>query len=444
MSKSNRRPAESLQGEEFPAREYGTQFAPEVKNVISLTLAFTKAVGQNQDDKGENLVISPYNALAALSMVAKGAKDDTREEMAQALFGVSAKDLDAAADAYAKLNSDILATNEGQVTLTTANGVWTNQDLVKLRADFAADLKKTFGAEISAEDFGNPDTVKKINDWAAKNTNDLIKNVLDKLEPEDAAILASALYFKGQWTHKFDKDETEDKDFTQDGAKAPLQTPTMHQDFWGGDNGNLSYLNGRNFDAVALTYGQENAQEGKQPTMRIVLARPRDDGDAARDWLAQQAGKGVPDWLDPYAFETATGSVELPRLDIKQRFDLIPAMKDMGIRTAFEYAAPGQPGADFSGMVEEGGKAIAINKVQHDIVFKTDEEGSEAAAVTTVGMAFCTSIGPVMPHFDMKLDRSFVFALQDVKSGAVLFVGAVNKPNEDMKPAAKAKGPKLM
>ncbi|TAL30246.1 MAG: serpin family protein [Alphaproteobacteria bacterium] len=437
-----KRPVESFQGEEFPAQEYGATLKPEVKNVIKLTLAFAKAVGQNQEDKAENLVVSPYNALAALSMVSKGAEGNTREELAQTLYGTDGKSLDKQAGDYAALNEAILKSNKGQMELTTANGVWTNRNLVELKDAFAADLKKTFAAEISGEDFADPATVKKINDWAAKNTNDLITKVLEKLEPQDAAILASALYFKGQWTHKFDKDETETKNFTPDGAK-PLETPTMHQNFWGGDNGHLSYLKGKDYDAIAMTYGQEDAEAGKSPTMRIVFARPRDEDTPARDWLAGQAGQGVPAWLDANAFETAIGSVELPRLDIKQRFDLIPALKDMGVKQAFEYAAPGKPGADFSGMVKEGGEALAISKVQHDIVFKTDEEGSEAAAVTTIGMSFATSIGPMYPQYDMKLDRSFVFALQDVKSGAVLFVGAVNKPNDDMKPASKNKGPKL-
>jgi serpin B len=175
--------------------------------------------------------------------------------------------------------------------------------------------------------------------------------------------------------------------------------------------------------------------------MRIILARPHDPSQSSRDWLSAQAGQGVPAWLDPYAFESATGSVELPRLDIQQRFDLIPALKDMGVKEAFEHATPLKPGADFSRMIDGDSKGLAISKVQHDIVFKTDEEGSEAAAVTTIGMSFATSIGPMKPHFDMKLDRSFVFALQDIESGAVLFVGAVNKPNDDMKPAAGKKGP---
>jgi serpin B len=424
-----RRTPQSLHGSgspgvEFnPSKGHGQQLAPEAQNVIKLTLAFAKAAACNQEDKADNLVVSPYNAMAALSMVAKGAKGKTREEMAKALFGPNGKDLDAAVSGYAALNEKILKANKGQVELTTANGVWTNNALVELKESFADGLRKEFDAEISGENF-SPATVKKINAWASKNTKGLINEVLDELQRDDAAVLASALYFKGQWTKKFDKSLTEDRDFTPDG-KAALHTPTMHQDY--GRNDGLAFVKGTDYDAVALTYGEKNAREGRNPTMRIVLVRPTDDGQSARDWLGAQ-GAGIPQWLDPAAFSQATGSVELPRLDIKQKHDLIPSLKDMGIKTAFTG------GADFTGMVKEGGREVSIGKVSHDVVFKTDEEGSEAAAVTTVVARRCLSAAPPpMPHIDIKLDRSFVFALQDVDTGAVLFVGAVNKPNAEMK-----------
>jgi len=406
--------------------EYGAHYSPEVKNVIRLTLAFAEAVGRHQADKADNLVIAPYNAMAAISMAAKGADGKTREELAQALYGVDGSKLDAAAGDYAALNGDILKANKGQVELTTANGVWVNQEIIKLRDDFADDMKKTFDAEISGEDFSNPKTVDKINKWAGDNTNGLIPKVLEELKEDDAAVLASALYFKGQWTHKFDKAQTEDKKYVQDGG-AVAKTPTMQRAF--SESEGLSFNIGDDYEAVALTYGEKNHKEGKRPSMRIVLVRPTDENVSAREWLAAQADGKVPAWLDASEFNRGQGSVELPRLDIKQTFDLIPAMQDMGVKEAFN-----KRGADFTKMAERDGEKLFIGKISHDTVFKTDEQGSEAAAVTVVGMVRATSIRMPAPRMDIKLDRSFVFALQDVDSGAVLFVGAVNKPNADMTP----------
>lgn len=392
-----------------------------VDKINSLTLSFAKAVGRHQKDKSDNLVVSPYNALSCLTMVSEGAAGNTRKEMDKALHKANdAQELSA-------LNEEILNANKGHVDLKTANGVWVNKDILELNETFADDLKKLFGADISAEDF-SPATVNKINTWAGDNTNQLIKKVLDQLDEGDAAVLASALYFKGEWTHKFDKTKTEEKNFTTDDGVSSV-TPTMQQWY---EKGRVRHLEGGDYEAIAITYGKEDRGNGVLPTMRLVLVRPSDDAVSARDWLAAQGtGAKMPEWLDAGAFESAKGSVSLPRMDITQKHDLIPALKDMGIKDAFNLGK-----ADFSKMSADGKKGLAIGKVSHDVVFKTNEEGSEAAAVTTVVMKRTSVVRPT-PEIDIKFDRSFVFALQDIKTGAVLFIGAVNKPNDDMKAAKK-------
>lgn len=417
--------------EGYPEDYIGRNFSDEVKNVNKLTLAFAKAVGNRQDDKSENLVISPYNALTALSMVAKAADDNTRAEMAQTLFGTGADELDAQIDNLLKLNEKMLDTNKDQVTLTTANGVWTNDDILTLNPAYADELKDEFGAEISGESFADPAVVEKINKWASDNTNGLIDNIIDQLQSDDFAILASALYFKGEWTHKFDKALTEDKKFvTDDGAVN--ETPMMHKDI---EEGQVRYQKGDDFEAVTMTYGEEDYQEGKHPTMRILLVRPTDENVSARDWLAAQSDDGkIPAWMEPNAYKEVVGAVELPKMDMKNRYELIEPLEDMGIKDLFNDET-----CNIRRMITEKDEQLFVNKVTHDTVFKTDEEGSEAAAVTTIGVVRATSMPMPKERIDLKFDRSFVFALQDIESGAVIFAGAVNKPNEEMKPAAEAK-----
>lgn len=404
-----------------------------VQNINKLTLAFAKAAAHHQEDKSDNLVVSPYNALTCLSMVAEGAANNTQQEMAQALFGADKKSLSDDVQALADFNTELLAAQQGQVELKTANGVWVNKEQLALNQKFAARLKKVFGAEISEESFSDPSVPGKINAWAGANTNQLITKIVEKLKKEDFAVLASALYFKGQWTDKFDKKETKELLFKGDGGAASV-TPTMHQYY---KEGKVTYQQGADYEAVALTYGKEDFKERKSPTMRLVLVRPTDKAVSARDWLAKQADAGNTAWMEG-RFARAQGTVELPRLDIKQQHDLIPVLQNLGIRDAFTEGA-----ADFSPMTKVGSTELLISKVTHDVVFKTDEEGSEAAAVTTVSMIRATSVHMPPPTINVKFDRSFVFALQDIKTGAVLFVGAVNKPNKDMKPMTKpVKGPK--
>lgn len=412
----------------YPQEYVGRNFSDEVKNVNRLTMEFAKAAAKKQDDANDNLVISPYNALQCLSMVAAGADTQTREEMASTLFGVDAAELDDAIESLADLNNRILEANKEQVELKTANGVWTNRELLTLDTDYADGLKKDFGAEISAENFADPAVVDQINDWADKNTNGLINEILESLEPNDFAVLASSLYFKGDWTDEFDEDLTKDKVFTaDDGSEAT--TAIMQKDFE--DEGIVRYLKEDDYEAVALTYGKKDMDKGQYPTMRMVLIRPTDENVSARDLLSSQAGDNLPTWMEPNAYSEAMGRIELPRMDMKENYDLIPVLEDMGIKSAFNSAE-----ADFSKMTEERARGLYLSQVSHDTVFKTNEKGSEAAAVTTAVMTL-ECVMPTPEVIDVKFDRSYIFALQDVQTGAVIFTGAVNKPNEDMTPVQK-------
>jgi serine protease inhibitor len=390
-----------------------TGVEPNDLNAVTLTMA--GSVLKSQEDKSDNLVLSPYNAITNMALVASGAAGKTQEEMAAAIFG-RPLDTDDATRSLAALNASLLQANKGTVELLTANGIWVNNKMAALSDAYAAQAKDNFDAVADNADFSDKATVDAINKWASDNTKGLIGKIVNELKPEDAMVLASALYFKGKWAFPFDKTLTKDKTFTADGGKK-FKTPMMHKEF--DSEGDITWKAGTNYEAVALSYGTEEKR-----TMRLILLRPTDEKTSARDWLAGTVGDTG--WLAGENYEGVKGAVELPRLDIAQRHDLVPALKNMGIKTAFEGSA------DFKPMVTKESSALFISAVSHDIVFKTDEEGSEAAAVTTTMMA-----GTGMPRepkiVNLKLDRSFVFALQDISSGLVLFVGAVNKPNADMK-----------
>ena len=386
-------------------------------NANIVTLKMAQSAIAKQDDKSDNMILSPYNIYTNMAMVGSGAIGKTHDEFSAALFQ-NADVAKEAAPRLKELNDTILKTNKGHVDLLTANGIWVNKKAATLSEGFTSDSKTNFGAEISNEDFADASVVGKINTWASENTKGLITKVIQQLNPDDAIVLASALYFKGKWVMPFDKQLTEEKTFTADGG-AKFTTPMMHQEY---DHvGDIRALSNEAYEAVSLTYGTEDAAP-----MRLILLRPNDAKVSARDWLATQGDMLMPVWLNDPQYADARGMVELPHLDIKQHHDLVPVLQDMGIREAFTA------NADFRHMVDVKSRALFISSVSHDIVFKTDEEGSEAAAVTTATMA--GSAAPMDPPktVNIKFDRSFVFALQDVQTGTVLFIGAVNKPNEKM------------
>ncbi|HTK85698.1 MAG TPA: serpin family protein, partial [Patescibacteria group bacterium] len=376
------------------AQEAGSDAA----NANRFTLAMAQAVIAHQTDPSDNVVVSPYNALSALSLAGAGAGGATRDEFAKALYGTDGAKLDEDLKSFSALNKTVLDANKGHVDLLAANGIWVNKNIASIKPDYAAAAKENFSAAISVEDFGDSKTLDKINNWAGDNTRGLIDKVLQELDPNGALILASALYFKGEWTYKFDKAKTKPKNFTPDDGKS-FQTPMMHEDF--DQEFQVVGQDRTGYEAVALTYGAIDSR-----SMRLVLVRPKDAATSARNWLSKQAGENLPDWLDRSKFDEVRGAVELPHLDIKQHYDLIPALKAIGINAAFTGDA------DFSAMAAVKGPKIAVTQVSHDVVFKTDEEGSEAAAVTTIAMAGSAMMKEPR-HIDIKFDRSFVFALQD-------------------------------
>lgn len=410
--------------------EPGAYFQPEVRNANRLSLAFTKAVAASAEDINDNVVVSPYNAMTFLTMAALGTKGATRKEYADILFGAAPTQLKAQAQKFASLNSSILKSNDGKVTLKTANALWVNSNTGKLDTTYKSELEGIFGAEVSDRDFDDENVVTEMNKWGSDATGGLIPKFIDSLESDDRSILAGAIYFKGDWTRKFDRKNTKDRDFLLDGQSEPVQMPTMHQEF---KEGEVTYHHGDNYDAIALTFGEKNyeKQPFKTPSMRIVLIRPDDPSLTARDWLLAQDEKVTPAWVDPASFRSALGTVELPHMEIKQKHKLIPALEGMGFKNAFTSAA------NYSGMGKGG---VRPTEITQDVVFLADEDGATAAAITH-GRFKTTAIRTPPPRIDIKFDRSFIFALQDIESNAILFTGVVNKPNTNMKAAPKPEGP---
>jgi len=190
--------------------------------------------------------------------------------------------------------------------------------------------------------------------------------------------------------------------------------------------GNVRYLNGSDYEAVALTYGEDNPGAAKSPPMRAIFIRPRTPRVTAADWLKTQPSNGVPAWLDFRTYREAAGSLEIPRIDLDEQQDFSAALKEFGIRHAFSSAA------DFSGMTSQ---PLSLSKVLQHVSFKADQDGVKPQAYTPyTGYMYGYHPVPAQNRLDFKLDRSFVFALQDIKTGAVVMLGTIADPNGDLKP----------
>ena len=211
--------------------------------------------------------------------------------------------------------------------------------------------------------------------------------------------LINAVYFKGQWQKRFEKNLTKDEPFHMLGGRQK-QAPMMAQ------SGKYLYYRGNKFQAVSLPYGDGGAS--------LYLFLP-DEGSSFDDFMKGLSYQKWQEWMK--SFNIKPGAVQLPRFKLDYENTLNDALKDLGMRVAFDSKQ-----ADFSGMRADCD--LFISEVRHKAVVEVNEEGSEAAATSVV-----KSIQRSQPRrFIFVADRPFLMAFRDSQTGAILFMGAVMEP----------------
>jgi serine protease inhibitor len=349
---------------------------------------------------GKNVLISPASVGLALAMTYNGAEGETKQAMASAL-DAQGMTLDELNSAYAQLKAG-LDSPDPKVQLSIANSLWAKKGIT-FKPEFIQRDKQFYGAEVTTLDFSDPSAAATINSWVADKTKGKIDKIVDRIDPQSILFLINAIYFKGKWAAEFDKAKTKEDVFTTaDGGQK--RHPMMHQ------SGKYRYYEGKDFQAVSLPYG------AGQVSMYIFLP-PK--GTSLVEFQKNLTAANWEAWMKEFA-ETK-GDIALPRFKVEYEVGLNDALKALGMGVAFD---PGR--ANFSGMVQASQNAF-ISQVKHKTFAEVNEEGTEAAAVTSVEMR-ATSVMRPPKTFQMVVDHPFFCAIRDNKTGTVLFMGSIADP----------------
>lgn len=371
------------------------------KEAAGRTLEFGFALyAQLLREKGnESLFVSPPSIALALAMAQAGAGGGTREEIAQVLHGKSLKPGEV--DRHYSALMAVLRSADPQVRVDIANSAWTRKG-VPFRKEYVSLLADRYGARAEELDFAGSKAPATINAWVKDRTSGKIDRVVpDSIPPDAVLYLINAVYFKGEWTEKFDKSATKVQPFHLPGG-GTKDHPFMIR------TGTYGYLETPELRAIRIPYGRNNR-------MAFYVFLPPDGSTlaefhpklTAENWKAWMAGVG-----------SRECRLEMPRFKLECGLHLIPALAALGMPRAFKR------GADFSGMSPLGNE-LFINSVLHKTFVEVNEEGTEAAAVTAVG-ATIVSVPP--PPIPFKVDRPFFCAIRDDESGAILFMGSILEP----------------
>ena len=356
--------------------------------------------GQIQTNaSAENIVISPNSIAIALAMARRGTSGETQAELTTALEldGLDSSGIDAN---YLQL-IETLNNADPDVKLAIANSLWVDRDF-NLKEEFINDAKQFYLAEVSNLDFGDSQAVDIINRWVAKNTNDKIPQIIDSLSPENALYLINAIYFKGSWSNLFDSELTTEAPFySQPNAPQPHQM--MNQ------QGDYRYYENEQFQAVRIPYG-------KKQELGMYIFLPQENNDL-ETFNQQLNSNNWQEWLSQ--MRSRKGNITIPRFELEYETDLQDVLSAMGINSLFNASQ-----ANFSAMTDN---TVAVDNIKHKAVIEVNEEGTEAAAVTSIGIRV-TSVEPEDIPFKMNVDRPFFFAIRDDITNSILFMGNVVEP----------------
>ena len=349
-----------------------------------------------KEEKDKNVFVSPLSVSMALGMTYNGANGETQEAMQKTLEldGLTIQEVN---QSYKSL-IELLKGLDPKVRFQIANSIWYRQSLT-FEEGFINLNKTYFTAEVSGLDFNDPKAVDIINGWVDKNTNGKIKEIVaPPIDPLTVMFLINAIYFKGFWTYQFDKKLTKDDWFTlPDSSTKPCKM--MNQ------KGEFKYLQNDNFQAIDLPYGDSDF------SMTIFLPNPKVDIDSLIGEFNQENWDL---WIN--SFSKREVILEFPKFTLEYELKLNDVLKALGMGIAFD---PNQ--ADFTKMYK-GPENAYISKVKHKTYVEVNEEGTEAAAVTSVEMEM-TSAPPWM-----RVDRPFVFVIRENKSRTMLFMGKIVEP----------------
>lgn len=360
-------------------------------------LNFTWNMFKESSSNEGNLMISPISAYFALAMAANGADGDTKTEMMKALSieNVPLDDLNKGLNAW--MNT---ITKDRIAKFSITNSIWyregfkANKDFLQTNADY-------YSAYIRSLDFTQKSAPDTINRWVKEATNDKIDRIVGEINDDLVMYIINAIYFNGDWKYEFSANKTRKETFNAPGGK--VETDFMSR------RGKMDYLEFNGITGVILPYLDEQ--------FAFVGLLP-EEGEAPKDIINNLTVLDLINLMKNK--EEKNIELSIPKFEVSYEDSLINELSNIGMNLPFEPYS-----ADFSKMNESGEKDLFIGEIKHKTYIRVDEKGTEAAAVTSIGVE-ATSMPVELPR--LTFDRPFVYGIVDVTTGIPLFIGIMENP----------------
>ena len=355
-----------------------------------------------QDPENNNKLTSPLSIYLALSMVYNGADNATKDSIAKTLelSGIDIASLNAVCQSLLSQ----FPKEDNKVQLSIANSIWYRQNSYEPLTAFLNTVQNNYDASVRPLNFDDPSAVNTINNWVAQKTNNKIPKIIESISSDDLMYLINAIYFNGAWKYAFKTSDTYSDIFNlQNGSTKSV--PFMKQQI------RTKMFSNSSFTMIELPYGG-----GKSFSMYIL--KPADPNESLSTFASSLNENILTNAINE--MDSSTVQLKIPKWEYSYELeDMRPELSMLGMSIAFGG------NADFSKIYDPSQVKVYISKAIHKAYIKVNEEGTEAAAVTAIGVG-TTAFPPPSPVF--KLDHPFVYSIVEKQTGAVLFLGMVNDP----------------
>jgi serpin B len=357
---------------------------------------FADALFSVETGREENRMLCPPSALLALSMAANGATGKTKAEMVSVLTDgrLSLDQLNEAGTWYL----DNLPRS-----VRIADSLWVN-DRYRLASMFQTSMEQSYQARITNLDFSKPENSKTINSWVKEASGGAIDAVIDAVRPEMVLFLVNVFSFKDDWLSPFDARSTKQGVFHT--PYADTHTSFLNKDAY------IQYTRLDDASLVVLPYKDDRI------VMALLLV---DETQTLNQWLEKHPSASTVMLQTLSSTKRTHLSLSIPTFASRYETSLVKDLGRLGMIRCFSSEA-----ADFSRMLADQDQQVFIDEVLHKTYIKVDEAGTEAAAVTVVGMRATSIAEP--PSLALVFDRPFLFVLFDTKQSIPLFIGALYNP----------------
>ena len=303
---------------------------------------------------------------------------------------------------YQKLVSALLSVDP-KVIMEIANSIWYRDDFY-VENDFLNINKNYYDAEVTDLDFTDPASVDVINKWVSDKTHEKIDKIIEQIDPENVMFLINAVYFKGIWKYQFNKDDTQEEPFYDQNGNLFENVQMMSF------KEKINYTSNDLFQAIELPYGQGNFN------MIVLLPKYHVSLD---NLVSEMNPANWETWMESFSNETEV-NVYLPKFKVEYKKELIPDLTQLGMGIAFSDFA------DFT-KINKGGY-LYISSVKHKTFIEVDEEGTEAAAVTSVTVSLTSAGGGGDGSIEFRADHPFIYVIREKYTGAIMFMGKITEP----------------